>query len=163
MNERLESETLEPARPTAVVVGAKRRKELRCETREGIPQRFLRDDPANGIFLCAGAFLLSLVLPDRRQDIDEAIPGPKERPFQQIPAFTRPRVCEFLLDRQAQLPDDFKPAVAVIESPAHAGLRHRGVVVLIEDGKAREELSREFRIHGGPKVVNFSSPVVYVE
>jgi hypothetical protein len=33
-------------------------------------------------------------------------------------------VAKFLFDSETQLPDDFKPAVAMVETPAHAGVSH---------------------------------------
>jgi hypothetical protein len=143
MKEDLESQALELGRPAAVVVEAERWKKSPGPARQPISRRFFRDDSANG-----------------------TIPGPKEGFFEYVPALGRPRVSEFFLDCQAQLPNDFKPAVAVIESPAHAGLRHWRVVVLIEDGKALEELSGEFRIHREPlrrRREFVPPPVVYVE
>jgi hypothetical protein len=64
------------------------------------------------------AYLLLLVLGNRRQRVDDFVPQTKERFLEEVAAFPRPGVVEFVLDRETELPDDFKPAIAMLESPS---------------------------------------------
>jgi len=147
INERFETQALKFRAPAAMVVKAERRKGSPRQSCQPIPRCLFRDGPAIGIFLRAGAFLLARVLANGRQSVDEFIPPSEESFFEEIAALPGPRIAEFFLDSQTELPDDFKPAVAVIESPAHAGLGHWGIVILVKHGEALQQFLGQFGIH----------------
>jgi len=79
--------------------------------------------------------------------VNEFVPPTRQEFLEEIPAFLHPRIAEFLFNRETQLPDDLKPSVTVVESPAHTRLSHRRPVVLIEEREAFDELLCEFVVH----------------
>jgi len=50
---------------------------------------------------------------------DELVPPAKVRFPKEIPPFAQPRVVELIFDCETKLPNNFKPSVVVVESPAH--------------------------------------------
>jgi hypothetical protein len=114
----LETQMLERCDPAAVVAGWLRRKEPGRKSCEPVTSCFFDHDPTVRVLGCAGAFLFSFVVGDWGDRVYESVPATGQGLLEQVPAFTHPRIVEFFLDGETQLPDNFKPSISVVESPS---------------------------------------------
>ena len=157
-NEGFEAQTLDCSAPGSKI-GVSFAEKFRCHSREPVARGLFDDYPAIWIGCGSGACLYLSVVNDGRKFVDERIPGTKEGFLEKKPSFTEPRVVEFFLDGETQLPDDFKPPVAVVESPAHAGPGHGRGMVLVQDRETSYQPLGQFAIHVFSSVICSRRPV----